>query len=278
MLSNNREGCNKIMSKEIPENVKLSLKSIGLTDYEISIYLTLISKGPMDARELSEASGVPYSRIYNILTQLEKEKMWIIKEEESRPSRYFAKSPDEALVIAKKQYSDSFNINSNKIIHTLTPIYQSHDTPIKIALYVHRGRDVCINRALSLINLAKTSIYLVSTNLEFLEVFFDDIKKARARGVTDLRLLVEAKVLEDKIFQPILKEYDPLCEIRWRDQIFGSAVIIDEGEDAFIILSESFFPKKMSYFGVATDHVAFGTASLYYYDYLYKSAKAAKLD
>ncbi|MHA1297448.1 MAG: helix-turn-helix domain-containing protein, partial [Promethearchaeota archaeon] len=50
------------MSKEIPEAVKESLRAIGLTDYEISIYLTLISKGPMDARELSEASGVPYSR------------------------------------------------------------------------------------------------------------------------------------------------------------------------------------------------------------------------
>ncbi|MHA2184355.1 MAG: TrmB family transcriptional regulator [Promethearchaeota archaeon] len=266
------------MSNEIPDNVKDSLKSIGLTDYEISIYLTLISKGPMDARELSEASGVPYSRIYNILTQLEKEKMWIIKEEESRPSRYFAKSPDEALIIAKKQYSDSFNEHSNKIIHTLTPIYQSHDTPIKIALYVHRGRDVCINKALSLINQSRNSIYLVSTRLEFLDVFYDDMKKARARGVTDLRLLVEAKALEEKDFRNLLKKYLPLCEIRWRDQIFGSAVIIDEGENAFITLSENFFPKKMSYFGILTDHVAFGPASLYYFDYLYKTAKPVKLD
>jgi sugar-specific transcriptional regulator TrmB len=266
------------MSNEIPDNVKSSLRSIGLTDYEISIYLTLISKGPMDARELSEASGVPYSRIYNILTQLDKEKMWIIKEEESRPSRYFAKSPDEALVIAKKQYSDSFNEHSNRIIQMLNPIYQSHDTPIKIALYIHRGRDVCINKALSLINLAKNSIYLVSTKLDFLEVFYDNIRKARARGVTDLRLLVEAKALDDNNFQPILKKYESICEIRWRDQIFGSACIVDEGEDAFIILSESFFPEKMSYFGVATDHVAFGPASLYYYDYLYKSANVAKLD
>ena len=62
----------------VPETIKISLRAIGLTDYEISIYLTLIAKGPMDARELSEASGVPYSRIYNILTQLEKDKMWII--------------------------------------------------------------------------------------------------------------------------------------------------------------------------------------------------------
>ena len=265
------------MSNEIPDNVKESLKILKLTDYEISIYLTLISKGPMDARELSEASGVPYSRIYNILTQLEKDKMWILKED-SRPSRYFAKSPDEALVIAKKQYNDSFNEHSSKIIHTLTPIYESHDTPIKIALYIHRGRDVCINKALSLINLAKTSIYLVSTKYEFLEVFYDDIKKARARGVTDLRLLVEADALKDKKFKTLIKKYDSLCEIRWRDQIFGSAVIIDEGEDAFIVLSESFFPKKMSYFGILTDHVAFGPASLYYFDYLYKTAKEASID
>ncbi|MBY8989887.1 MAG: TrmB family transcriptional regulator [Candidatus Lokiarchaeota archaeon] len=266
------------MSKQIPENVKESLRSIGLTDYEISIYLTLISKGPMDARELSEASGVPYSRIYNILTQLEKDKLFIIKEEESRPSRYFAKSPDEALIIAKKQYSDSFNEHSDKIIHTLTPIYQSHDTPIKIALYVHRGRDVCINRALSLINLAKNSIYFTSTEFELLELFFDDIKKARARGVTDIKLLVDANALGDKNFKSLLKKYNQLCEIKWRDQIFGSSVIIDEGEDAFIILSESFFPKKMSYFGIVTDHVAFGPSSLYYYEYLYKSANDAKLD
>ncbi|MHA1376439.1 MAG: TrmB family transcriptional regulator, partial [Promethearchaeota archaeon] len=94
--------------------VKEALRSIGLTDYEIAIYLTLISKGPMDARELSDASGVPYSRIYNILTQLEKDKMWILKEESSRPSKYFSKSPDEALVIAKKQYNESFDEHSMK--------------------------------------------------------------------------------------------------------------------------------------------------------------------
>ena len=266
------------MSKEIPENIKESLRSIGLTDYEIAIYLTLISKGPMDARELSEASGVPYSRIYNILTQLEKDKMWIIKEEESRPSRYFAKSPDEALIIAKKQYNDSFHNHSNKIIHSLTPIYQSHDTPIKIALYVHRGRDVCINRALSLINLAKTSIYFVSTKIEFLEAFYDDIKKARARGVIDLRLLIEAEALKDERFRSLLEKYNSICEIRLRDQIFGSSIIIDEGEDAFIVLSESFFPRELSYFGISADYLAFGPASNYYFNYLYKTANEINFD
>ncbi|MGQ4875819.1 MAG: TrmB family transcriptional regulator [Promethearchaeia archaeon] len=265
------------MSSEIPESIKDSLRAIGLTDYEIAIYLTLISRGPMDARELSEASGVPYSRIYNILTQLEKEKMWIIKEEESRPSRYFAKSPDEALVIAKKQYNDTFDKHSNKIIHTLIPIYQSHDTPIKIALYVHRGRDVCINRALSLIKLAKTSVYLVIADDDFLDIFYEDLKKARARGVTDIRMIIEENALKNEKSAEYLKKYSKISEIRYRDQVFGNSVIIDEGEDAFIVLTQKIF-KKLSYFGVVTDHIAFGPSALYYFTYLYDSAKKAEFD
>ena len=264
------------MSSEIPDTVKEALRKIGLTDYEISIYLTLISMGPMDARELSEISRVPYSRIYNILTQLEKDKKWIVKEESSRPSRYFAKSPDEALIIAKKQYNDIFDVNSNKIIHNLSYIYQSHDVPMKIALYIHRGRDICINKALSLTNLAKNTIYLVSTDFEFLDIFYEDIRKARARGVIDIKLLVEDQSLEDDKFKSILTKYDEICEIRSRDQVFGMAIIIDEGEDAFIILSQRFF-EKTSYFGVSADHIAFGPASLFYFSYLFDSANEVKL-
>jgi len=264
------------MSRETPVNVKESLRSIGLTDYEISIYLTLISKGPMDARELSEASRVPYSRIYNILTQLEKDKMWILKEEESRPSRYFAKSPDEALVIAKKQYSDSFDGYSDTIIRELTPIYESHDTPIKVALYIHRGRDVCINRALTLITSARMALYFVTQDYEFLDVFYEEIKKARARGVTDIRLLVEEVIVKDKKFKEILEKYAQIAEIRSRDQIFGTSLVMDEGEDAFIVLTQDIF-KKLSYFGVMADHIAFGPASNFYFMYLYKTADIVEL-
>ena len=230
----------------------------------------------MDARELSEASGVPYSRIYNILTQLEKDKMWIHKEEESRPSRYFCKSPDEALVIAKKQLNDNFDDQSNKIIHELTPIYQSHDTPIKVALYIHRGRNTCISRGLSLINTARHSIFLVCQETEFLEIFFEDVKKARARGVVNIKLLVEEEIIKDKKSQDLLKKYSNIAEIKWRDQLFGTCVVMDEGEEAFIIMTQKFF-KGLSYFGAQTDHVAFGPAANYYFDYLYKTAELLSL-
>jgi sugar-specific transcriptional regulator TrmB len=260
----------------IPETVKESLRNIGLTDYEISIYLSLVSEGPMDARKLSEVSGVPYSRIYNILSILEKDKSFILKEEESRPSKYHAISPDEALVIARQQLLKKYEEDSNRIIRELNPIYQEQKSPIKIALYIHRGKETCLNMILSLFKLAKNSISFVSPDLEFLTDCYEAIKKARARGVIDIQLLVEEKSLKDEDHKKILLNYKEIAEIRARDQIFGNAVVIDGGKDAFIILTQKFF-EKTSYFGVVTDHVAFGPAATYYFSYLYDTAKKVKL-
>ncbi|MFW9949879.1 MAG: TrmB family transcriptional regulator sugar-binding domain-containing protein, partial [Candidatus Thorarchaeota archaeon] len=144
--------------------------------------------------------------------------------------------------------------------------------PIKVALYIHRGRDVCINRSMNIIENAKNSLYIVAPYYEFLELFFDGIKKARARGVTDIKLLIEEDRLKDDKFENILKRYAEISEIRSRDQVFGTSIVMDEGEEAFIILTQEIF-KGLSYFGVDTDHIAFGPASNYYFNYLYKTAK-----
>jgi len=260
----------------IPDNVKESLKNIGLTDYEISIYISLVSEGPMDARKLSEVSGVPYSRIYNILSILEKEKSFILKEEESRPSKYHAKSPDEALLLAKQDLLKSYEEDSNLIIRELNPIYQNKKSPIKIALYVHRGRDSCFNALLTLFKQAKNSISFASPDLEFLKDCYEAIKKARARGVIEIQLLVEEKSVKDSSYKEILTKYTEIAEVRVRDQIFGNGIVIDGGKEAYLIFSQQFF-EKTSYFGIVTDHIAFGPAATYYFSYLYNTAKKIKL-
>jgi len=100
-------------------------------------------------------------------------------------------------------------------------------------------------------------------------------------GIMQVRVnplfMLTVSCLRSSKFGKILGQYKDLCEIRSRDQVFGSAIVMDEGEDAFIILSESFFPKRMSYFGVVTDHIAFGPAANYYFSYLYKTAKELDL-
>src|SRR4030042_1151447 len=180
----------------IPEAAKEALREIGLTEYEIAIYLTLISIGPMNARDLSDKSGVPLSRIYNLLQMLE-EKSFILKEEESRPSRYFAKSPDESLVIARKRSKQSFEQSAEVIINELTPIYKRQDAPLKISLYIIRGKETCLDRILRVIDATESSFYLASGDTELVQEILPNLKELRSRGVRNLRVLLEDKAIAE---------------------------------------------------------------------------------
>ncbi|MFX1441571.1 MAG: TrmB family transcriptional regulator [Promethearchaeota archaeon] len=81
-----------------------TLRIIGLTEYETKVYLTLISANHLTASELSERSGVPYSRVYNVISVL-KEKGWV-EIEEGRPIRIFARNPEITIGKAMKRINE----------------------------------------------------------------------------------------------------------------------------------------------------------------------------
>ena len=83
----------------ISDKTKKSLEKVGLTSYEIRAYTTMLKIGESNASEISQNSGVPYSKIYEILGALE-EKGWI-GSDDARPTKYFAKAPSNALETTK---------------------------------------------------------------------------------------------------------------------------------------------------------------------------------
>ncbi len=48
----------------ISDQTRKSLEKVGLTSYEIKTFVSLLKNGELTASELSEKSGVPYSKIY----------------------------------------------------------------------------------------------------------------------------------------------------------------------------------------------------------------------
>ncbi|RLF60605.1 MAG: hypothetical protein DRN25_02295 [Thermoplasmata archaeon] len=52
--------------------IEEKFKIFGLNKYEARAYLTLVKEGVSSAKEISKFSGVPYSRIYDVLDSLEK--------------------------------------------------------------------------------------------------------------------------------------------------------------------------------------------------------------
>jgi len=73
----------------ISDKTKKSLEKIGFTSYEIKSFSALLRSGEMTASDISQKSGVPYSKIYEVLGSLE-EKGWI-GSDDSRPTKYFCK-------------------------------------------------------------------------------------------------------------------------------------------------------------------------------------------
>ena len=82
------------------------MEKVGLTGYEIKTFTSLLKTGELTASDLSQQSGVPYSKVYEVLSSLE-EKGWI-GSDKSRPTKYFAKSPNSALQTTKQKAEENF--------------------------------------------------------------------------------------------------------------------------------------------------------------------------
>ena len=106
----------------ISDNTRKSLERIGLTSYEIRTYSSLLKGGELTASDLSQKSGVPYSKIYEVLGSLE-EKGWI-GSDDSRPTKYFAKSPSTALEVTKQKAESDFKENETIVLRELVPLYE----------------------------------------------------------------------------------------------------------------------------------------------------------
>ncbi len=45
----------------------VELRDLGLSEYEARAYRSLLGAGPTTAKELSDASGIPIGRVYDVL-------------------------------------------------------------------------------------------------------------------------------------------------------------------------------------------------------------------
>lgn len=74
----------------------VSLRDLGLSEYEARAYRSLLQTGPTTAKELSRASDVPMGRIYDVLNTIEQHNL-VRSQSASRPKKYVAVEPATAL-------------------------------------------------------------------------------------------------------------------------------------------------------------------------------------
>lgn len=106
----------------ISDKSRKAMESLGLTTYEIKVYLSLLDIGSITASDISKKSGVPYSKIYEVLNTLE-DKGWL-ESDSSRPQKFFPKSPLTALEAMRMRIENGIKENENLIVSELMPMYK----------------------------------------------------------------------------------------------------------------------------------------------------------
>ena len=56
-------------------NIVKRLTGIGLSEYEARAYVALIEKNPVTAYELAKTSGIPTSKIYEVISRLSEKEL-----------------------------------------------------------------------------------------------------------------------------------------------------------------------------------------------------------
>lgn len=215
----------------ISQDAKKVLRELGLTDYETRAYIALLGKGALTASQVSENAVVPYSKVYETLSSLER-KGWI-ETEQGRPGRYYPKAPSEALTTAKLQLEERVKAWERTISSELEPFYEKREIREKPDIWILRGELSTVTKLREMIEKTKSELMVAAP--VFPKALVDSVMPTlyRLQG-TNLKILF---MISKQVTAWDLKEIGGVAEVRVREHMFGGGVIVD-GKEAMLFLGE----------------------------------------
>ncbi len=118
----------------------------------------------MNAHELSEQTGVPYSRIYEVLNEMVDRQM--ITKIDGRPSTFIGNDPQEMYKALKKQRDEEFVKSVDQTLDFFQELY-GQKTPVKkVEFSLYEGEQVCRDHLRNVINSAARQLFIVLKDFE----------------------------------------------------------------------------------------------------------------
>jgi len=218
-----------------------ALKQIGLNLYERKLWVSLLSRGTSTAGELSSLARVPHSRTYDVLESLAEKGFVMIQP--SKPLKYIAVPPNEALERAKKKLREDMNtmigsitrIQNSQILKELEKIYKKGFALLEPGEMTGslKGRDAMHQQLETIFKNAKNSIFILTTSKSLAvlhSIHGDALKKASDRGV---KIRIAASYEKNN---PIAEKLKSFAEVRKisKPDIVGRFFVVD---DSHIVLA-----------------------------------------
>ena len=254
----------------VSDKTKKSLENIGLTSYEIRSYTTLLKEGEINASEISEKSGVPYSKIYEVLGTLE-EKGWI-GSDDSRPTKYFARSPTTALETTKQAAEDQFLKNQSVILTELTSLYEKSGTSEKPDIWVISGAMNIVAKIMELVENCRNEV-LIAIPQAGEEIVKQALPKLRQLNEKGVKITI---LTSDKLDKESVKAISRIAKIKIKSGLFGGGIISDKRYVVILMGPEISGSKTTDIVAIWADHAGLAGFAKEYFEYLLKDAKEVK--
>lgn len=159
----------------INESILTDMKKLGFTAYEVKAYMSLLEEYPVNGYQLSKSSGIPRSRIYEVLHSL-KEKQVAFEQQDGDSLVYYPLEPK--LLIRKLREELTAVIQR---VDQLTSS-QFNRTKEDQRMIVIKDREKILKFLKLLIEEAKNRIALSIWEDE-IEALMEPLQKAEARGI-----------------------------------------------------------------------------------------------
>ena len=165
---------------EVDERTVGNLMKLGLTKYEALAYLALVQLGSGTASEISRLSGVPTTKLYDVLSRLEV-KGWVEVLRE-RPMKFRAKPPDEVLTKAIEDVVKA----GEEAKAMLREVYERRLDMQRSDVWMVRGLKNVEDKMVSMMKRARSSIILTLSKLalDILDEVNEILTDAYWRGLT----------------------------------------------------------------------------------------------
>ena len=251
----------------IRDKVGKAMENLGLTHYEIKVYISLLNENTMTAQELSKKSGVPYSKIYEVIGKLE-DKGWI-DSDSSRPTKFYPKSPSTALEAMRMRIENQVKEKESIIIQELMAVYEKSGSKEKPEIWVLRGLYNIIAKVKEIIQNCEKELLLALPPVaeSITSQIHQTLKISYENGVKITILASESATMDT------VKPLSNIGEVKFKNSMFGGGVISDRKHVVILLGTEMDNNNKYEPLALWAEHTGLANFSREYFEYLWKDAK-----
>ena len=218
-------------------------KIFNLNLYEVKVWAALLSRGVSTAGELSDISGVPRSRTYDILESLDKKGFIVLKL--GKPIKFIALKPTEVVERVKKNTMRNAQnmtkrldeLKGSAVLNELSSLFTQgvkYIEPTDLSGAI-RGRHNIYNHLDMMIRNAQKSLVLATTEEGLnrkLEALRPALERAKRRGVS-IKIAAPVTAKNHKV----AKDFKKIAEVR-SGKIKSRFGLVDGKEMLFMVLND----------------------------------------